>query len=149
MGGLLTLNLPFERTKERNMYRNTLIQLESTVRAYQAAEDELKQSVRKTIRDLRERREQLIIQFGAVSLAERRVRNNDLLLQAGRSEMRDVLDAQAALLSAQNSLYSAIRGYRVNELQLLKELGVLDVAVEGAWNAPDLSELALWADAQP
>lgn len=149
LGGLLKLDLPFERTKERNVYRNTLIQLEATVRAYQESEDALKQSVRKAIRDIRERREQLIIQFGAVSLAERRVSNNDLLLRAGRAEMRDVLEAQAALLSAQNSLYSAIRGYRVNELELLKELGLLDVTVEGVWEAPDINTLALWEDAQP
>lgn len=149
LGGLLTLNLPFERTKERNVYRNTLIQLEAAVRTFQAEEDKLKQSIRKAIRDLRERREQLIIQFGAVSLAERRVANNDLLLQAGRAEMRDVLDAQAALLSAQNALFSAIRGYRVNELELLKELGLLDVTVEGAWRAPDLDSLALWAEVRP
>ncbi len=143
-GGLLKLDLPFDRTSERNTYRNTLLQLEAAVRAYQNAEDELKQSVRGVIRELREKRERLVVQFRAVSLAERRVSNNDLLLQAGRSEMRDVLDAQAALLSAQNALYSVIRGYRVNELQLMKELGVLDVTIEGTWQETDLDAMGLW-----
>ncbi len=144
-GGVLNLDLPFDRTRERNTYRNSLLKLEDTVRAYQAAEDGLKQSVRSTIRGLLEKRERLVIQFLAVSLAERRVSNNDLLLQAGRAEMRDVLDAQAALLSAQNSLYSAIRGYRVNELELMKEVGVLDVTLDGAWQETDLDAMRLWA----
>ncbi len=144
-GGLLKLNLPFDRTSERNTYRNTLLQLEAAVRAYQNAEDGLKQSVRGVIRELREKRERLAVQFRAVSLAERRVSNNDLLLQAGRAEMRDVLDAQAALLSAQNALYSVIRGYRVNELQLMKELGVLDVTIDGTWQETDLDAMGLWA----
>lgn len=141
--GVLKVDLPLERTRERNTYRNSLIQLEGTVRSYQAAEDLLKQSVRSAVRSLRETREQLKIQFLAVSLAERRVRNNDLLLQAGRAEMRDVLDAQAALLSAQNSLFSAIKGYRVNELNLQKELGVLDVSIDGVWTESDLDDLKL------
>lgn len=143
-GGVLKLDLPFDRTHERNTYRNSLLQLEDAVRAYQAAEDGLKQSVRNTIRELRDKRERLVIQFLAVSLAERRVSNNDLLLRAGRAEMRDVLDAQAALLAAQNSLYASIRGYRVNELELMKELGILDVTIDGAWQGTDLDAMGLW-----
>lgn len=143
-GGLLSIDLPFERTAERNAYRNSLIKLEAAVRDYQAAEDALKESVRTAIRSLRETREQLKIQFLAVSLAERRVRNNDLLLQAGRAEMRDVLEAQAALLSAQNALFGAIRSYRVKELELQKELGLLEVTLDGVWREPDMQALGVW-----
>ena len=145
-GSTLSIDLPFERTAERNAYRGSLIQLEGAVRAYQAAEDALKESVRAAIRSLRETREQLKIQYLAVSLAERRVRNNDLLLQAGRAEMRDVLEAQAALLSAQNALFSAIRSYRVRELELQKELGLLEVTIDGVWREPDMRALGVWGE---
>ena len=145
-GSTLSIDLPFERTAERNAYRGSLIQLEGAVRAYQAAEDALKESVRAAIRSLRETREQLKIQYLAVSLAERRVRNNDLLLQAGRAEMRDVLEAQAALLSAQNALFSAIRSYRVRELELQKELGLLEVTIDGVWREPDMRALGVWCE---
>ena len=145
-GSTLSIDLPFERTAERNAYRGSLIQLEGAVRAYQAAEDALKESVRAAIRSLRETREQLKIQYLAVSLAERRVRNNDLLLQAGRAEMRDVLEAQAALLSAQNALFSAIRSYRVKELELQKELGLLEVTIDGVWREPDMQALGVWGE---
>ena len=145
-GSTLSIDLPFERTAERNAYRGSLIQLEGAVRAYQAAEDALKESVRAAIRSLRETREQLKIQYLAVSLAERRVRNNDLLLQAGRAEMRDVLEAQAALLSAQNALFSAIRSYRVRELELQKELGLLEVTIDGVWREPAMQALVVWGE---
>lgn len=145
LGSALNIDLPFERTAERNAYRNSLVQLEGAVRAYQAAEDALKESVRGAIRSLRETREQLRIQYLAVELAERRVRNNDLLLQAGRAEMRDVLDAQAALLTAQNALFSAIKNYRIRELELQKVLGLLDVAIDGVWTEPDMAALGVWS----
>lgn len=148
LSGALTINLPFERTAERNAYRTSLIRLEAAVRAYQAQEDALKEGVRAAIRALRETREQLKIQYSAVSLAERRVRNQDLLLQAGRAEMRDVLDAQSALLSAQNALFRAIRNYRVRELELQKELGLLDVTIDGVWQEPDLLALNVLSDAE-
>ncbi len=143
LGGLLNIDLPFERRSERDAYRSSLINLESAVRSYQAAEDSLKEAVRRNVRQLREKREQLKIQYTAVSLAERRVANNDLLLQAGRAEMRDVLEAQAALVSAQNSLFGAIKGYRDNEMQLLKELGLLDVTVDGVWKEGSLDDYGL------
>ena len=140
----LRVSLPLHRTAERNSYRKALIALEASVRSYQDAEDAMKLAVREAVRELLLKREQLKIQFLAVSLAERRVKTNDLLLQAGRAEMRDVLDAQAALLTEQNALFSALRGYRVKEWELQKELGTLDVTIDGAWRESDLDTLGFW-----
>jgi outer membrane protein TolC len=139
-GALLNVNLPIERTSERNRYRNSLISLEKAVRSFQAAEDQLKQDVRSKLRDMLENRERLVIQIQAVQLAERRVRSTDMQLQAGRAELRDVLEAQSALTSAQNSLYSAAVSYRINELELQRDLGVLQVSAEGLWKELDLRE---------
>lgn len=138
--GLLRLDLPFERTAERNRYRSSLIALERSVRAYQALEDSVKQDVYGGLRDLLEHREGVMIQQQAVKLAERRVRSTDLLLQAGRAEQRDVLEAQSALLSAQNSLYSAVVAYRLDELSFQRTLGVLEVSEAGVWKELDLRE---------
>lgn len=138
--GLLRLDLPFERTAERNRYRASLIALERSVRSYQALEDSVKQDVYGGLRDLLEHREGVMIQQQAVKLAERRVRSTDLLLQAGRAEQRDVLEAQSALLSAQNSLYSAVVAYRLDELSFQRTLGVLEVSESGVWKELDLRE---------
>ncbi len=135
----LNIDLPFERTRERNNYRNSLISLEKAVRSFQGYEDGIKQSVRAKLRNLQSNRSSVVIQWQAVTLAERRVKSTDLLLKAGRAEIRDVLEAQNALLSAQNSLNSAIVSYRTNELEFQRELGVLAVDVDGRWQELDLS----------
>jgi outer membrane protein TolC len=80
-----------------------------------------------------ESRESLRIQAQAVALAQRRVDSTSLLLKLGRAEIRDVLEAQQALLSAQNALTSALVNYRVSELLLQSNLGLLEVDETGLW----------------
>ncbi|HEX2973527.1 MAG TPA: TolC family protein [Tepidisphaeraceae bacterium] len=129
----LDLDLPLERTREQNAYRASLISLERAVRAVQAMEDDIKLSVRNQLRSLLQNRESLRTQVKAVAIAQRRVSQQDMLLLAGRAVMRDVLDAQAALVSAQNALTSALVSYRRAELQLQRDMGLLEVNNEGLW----------------
>jgi len=130
---LLTLDLPIERTEERNEYRLRLLDLQRAVRDLQELEDSVKLDVRNRLRSLLEARESLQIQTKAVKLAEKRVRSTDLFLQAGRAQIRDVLDAQEDLLSAQNSLTAAAVNYRIAELELQRDLGQLEVDANGLW----------------
>lgn len=129
--GLLTLDLPLERTAERNAYRDSLIVLEESVRDVQALEDQIKIDVRNGLRSLLQSRESLQIQTQAVTVAERRVKSTDLLLQAGRAQIRDVLEAQEALISAQNALTSALVTYRISELELQRDMGTLEIDDRG------------------
>ena len=131
--GTLKVDLALERTEERNAYRSALIALEGAVRDWQRAEDGLKATVREDMRALLQTREQLRIQSRAVELAARRVRNQDLLLEAGRADMTDLLDAQAALLAAQNALDRAITDHRAQELSLRRDIGALDATADGVW----------------
>lgn len=129
----LTVDLPLERTRERNVYRESLISLERVVRDLQNLEDSIKADVRANLRTLLESRESLRIQVQSVRLAERRVSSTDLFLQAGRAQIRDVLEAQEALVSAQNALTAAVVNYRIAELQLQRDLGLLEVDENGLW----------------
>ncbi len=131
--GLVTLDLPFERTAERNAYRNGFIALERAVREVQKLEDEIKISIRNKLRDLLESRESLMIQARSVKLARKRVRSTNMFLEAGRAQIRDLLEAQEALLSAQNSLTSATINYRIAELELQRDMGVLRINEKGLW----------------
>lgn len=130
---LLTLDLPLERTEERDAYRASLVALERAVRDLQAFEDDVKFDVRSALRDLVQAREALTIESQAVALAQRRVESTDLFLQAGRAEIRDVLEAQEDLVDAQNALTSALVEYRILELQLQRDMGVLNVDENGLW----------------
>jgi outer membrane protein TolC len=131
---LLTLDLPVERTRERNDYRNSLIDLERATRSVQSLEDQIKLSIRNELRTLLETRESVKIQAQSVVVAEKRVRSSRLFLEAGRAQIRDLLDAQDSLLSAQNSLTRAVVDYRIGELDLQRDLGLLDVNEQGLWH---------------
>lgn len=135
------LDLPWEKTSERNAYRNALISLERQVRSLQELEDSIKLQIRNSLRSLRQARESYQIQVVAVELAERRVRSTDLFLQAGRAEIRDVLEAQESLISAQNALTAALVNYRVAELELQRDMGLLTVNQEGLWREYDPTQI--------
>ncbi len=130
---LLGIDLPIERTAERNSYRNSLIAYEQTVRRLQEVEDLVKLEVRNVLRSLLEARESIKIQAESVRVAQRRVDSTNLFLQAGRAEIRDLLEAQNALNSAQDALTSAVVNYRIGELRLQRDLGVLQVNSDGLW----------------
>ena len=130
---LLTLNLPLDRTQESIDYRNSLIDLEQAVRNVQTTEDSIKTEVRNTLRDLLEARENMYIQAKAVSVAQKRVKSVNMFLDAGRAQIRDLLEAQDALLSAQNSLTAAVVNYRIAELAIQRDTGVLEVDEKGLW----------------
>lgn len=134
---LLTVDLPLERTAERNAYRLSLIGFEQAIRNLQELEDEIKLAVRNRLSELLEARETLQIQALAVAVAQRRVDRETLLMEAGRAEVRDLLEAQDALVSAQNTLTAALVSYRVGELALQRDLGVLAVNEKGLWQEFD------------
>lgn len=129
--GLLTLDLPLERTAERVAYRKSLLSLERSGRAYEELEDQVKVGVRTALRSLLESRGAVRVQAQAVALAERRVKSTNLLLQAGRAQIRELLDSQEDLLSAQNALTSAVINYRLGELELQRDMGVLEISEDG------------------
>jgi outer membrane protein TolC len=128
---LLTLDLPFNRTAERIAYRKSFIALDERKRAAEELEDQIKLDIRNAFRTLRIAHENLRIQSEAVRLAERRVDSTDMLLQAGRAEIRDVLDAQESLIGAQNALTDAVVSRRIAELEFQRDLDVLDVSTDG------------------
>jgi outer membrane protein TolC len=131
LSALLTIDLPFERTSERNAYRNSYIALEQAVRDLQSLEDDIKLSVRQNLNQMQAARESVAIQTRAVSVAQNRAKSTDMFFEAGRSELRDLLEAQEALLTARNSLTSAVVQYRTAELQFQRDTGILKIDDRG------------------
>ncbi len=130
---ILTLDLPLERTAERNLYRDSLISMENSIRSLQSLEDSVKLAIRNRLRALSESRENLKIQAQSVTLADKRVQSSNLLLELGRAQIRDLLEAEKALLKAKNNLTSKVISYRVAELELQQDLGLLQVNNQGLW----------------
>jgi len=130
---LLTLDLPLERTAERNAYRNSFIALERAVREVQKLEDRIKLNIRKQLRDMLESRERFTIQAKSMQVAEKRVKSVTLFLEAGRAQIRDLTDAQEDLLEAQNGLTQAVVDYRLAELEFQRDTGLLKIDEKGLW----------------
>ena len=53
-----------------------------------------------------------------------RVAATDLFMQSGRSSMRDILEAESALLTARNALCSAVIDWRMSDLSLRNAMGI-------------------------
>ncbi len=129
----LKFSAPWDRRKERNAYRKALIALEQSRRALEEDEDAVKNEVRAGYRDLVAARALYENKVEAFKVAQKRVESNDLFMQSGRSSMRDILEAESALLTAQNALCSAVVEWRMCDLSLRTAMGILAVGDDGAW----------------
>jgi outer membrane protein TolC len=122
----LRLDLPLDRLAERNDYRTALITLDQRTRQYEELRDNIVEEILRGLRTLEEARNRHVIQSRSVALAERRVESTTLLIEAGRAEMRDLLEAQQALVRAQNALASTFVNYRIAALELWRDMETLE-----------------------
>jgi outer membrane protein TolC len=137
----LELNLPFDRLSERNTYRATLVSFEAELRNLTLTLDNLKDGIQSGLRTLDQRRQNYEIQKNALELANRRVRSTTLLLEAGRAEVRDLVDSQDAQISTQTAVIAAQVDYQQARLELLLQIGALDSSVGKFWLRDQLATL--------
>ncbi|MHC4535871.1 MAG: TolC family protein [Planctomycetota bacterium] len=130
-------DLPFSRVAERNDYRRALITLEQQIREYENDEDNIELDMRAAIRDLKTKAEQYRIQQMALVLAQRRKNTQEMLLSIGQGETRLLLEAEGAILSAQNSVTSALVAHAVAKLGFYRDVGILQVKPDGMWEAQE------------
>ncbi len=127
----LDIDMPWDRLRERNVYRARLITVEATQRALDEGADSIRLELRDQLRLLEVSRESIEIQTQAVGLAERRVESAELNLEAGRSDTRTVLDAQESLVAASNAATNARTEFILNGLGLYRDMELLDVGEAG------------------
>jgi len=89
--------------------------------------------VRQAYRDLEEAAQRHRIQKNSLELAEKRVESTGLLLQAGESTTRDLLESQDALLDAQNNVTAALVSHVIAKLSFFRDIGILQVMPDGMW----------------
>ena len=120
----IRFSAPWDRRKERNAYRKALIALEQSRRTLEEDSDAVKNEVRTGYRELVAARALYENKVEAFKVAQKRVESNDLFMQSGRSSMRDILEAESALLTAQNALCSAVVEWRMCDLSLQTAMGL-------------------------
>ncbi len=129
----LDVNPVFDRKSQRNAYRNALIAYDQSARSLEGFTDQVKLDVRQAWRNLQQAQVSYQIQEIGVQLNERRVREQELLFQAGRGSAIDQVDAQNALISAQNDLTAALVRHTIARLSFWRDMGILYIKEDGQW----------------
>ncbi len=143
----LDLDLPWERTAERNAFRESLVVAERALRDVQAATDTITRDIRDELRNVRQTRETYEIQARSVELAERRVESAQLSFDAGRATTRDLLEAREDLLDAQNAATQALVSHYLSLLALFRDMEILVVDESGL--SVDADALAILNEVTP
>ena len=129
----IKFSMPWDRRRERNQYRQALVARDQALRGYAEDEDGVKNEVRAGYRDLVAKRMLYGNKVEAYKTACMRVEANDLFMQSGRSSMRDILEAESALLSARNALCSAVIDWWTSDLELRCATGGFEIRRDGTW----------------
>ncbi len=146
-GAGLRLDLPIERTAERNAYRTAIIRLEQAIRDAQQAEDFVKLDIANALRRLQTAAQSVRIQYEAIRVAQRRLDAANELVELGRGNTRDITEAEDDLTDAQDDFTQSLVDYRLAELELQRDTGVLQVTAEGLLEEVDLFDLPSAGDA--
>ena len=126
-------DLPFDQVSERNDYRKALISMQSAQRGYEEEIENIKLAVRQAYRNLIETAQSYEIQKIGVRLAERRVQEQQLLMEFGRGTVETLLAAEDDLVSAQNSLTDSLVRHLNAKLSFFRDIGILAVKPDGMW----------------
>lgn len=129
----LELDLNLDKKAERNQYRKALIALDQAKRNYQESRDITAMQVRTAFRKLTEAANVRDIQLKSLDLAANRLKKTSILLQYGRSNTRDILDAQEDLFKAKNAASEALVEFTVATLEFYRDAGVMEIKEDGMW----------------
>src|SRR5205823_3505780 len=143
----LTFNgeLPLVRRAERNAYRSALIGYQRGRRNLMAFEDNIANDVRADIRELRTIAELYRFQQRLIELGYSQVDNAQAILLAppapgaqtdagGAAALTlQVLNAQQALLNAQNTLYTIWVNYLISRMTFYLDLELMQLDERGLW----------------
>jgi outer membrane protein TolC len=129
----LDVGLPLERRAERNRYRAALITEARSHRELELAEDNVSLQVRDAWRRLDQAKRNYEISLLEVELSERRVEEQELRMELGLVTAINLVDAQNALIRAQNRLTAALVNHTITRLSFWRDMGILYIKKDGQW----------------
>lgn len=131
----MDVELPLDRKAQRNDYRRALINLERLRRDREQIENDIREQVRRAYLNMEEAQQSYEIQLQSLELARRRVDNVRMLLEAGRSgvNIRDQLEADAALRDAQNAVTRILIDHTLARLEFYYATELLEIDEQGMW----------------
>lgn len=128
----ISFDLPIDNLDDRNVYRRSVIELQSAIRSTEQLNDRITADLSDRLRQTRSAKDRYEIQRVNVEINKRRVRNAALQLESGRSrDTFSVLRAQASLLDSQNRTSSALLEFALARLNLYRDLELLEFTPQG------------------
>ena len=155
MRASVRFDAPLTRLLERNNYRQQLIDYQRARRGLIAFDDGLSQTLRQRLRDLAQLRANLEIQRRAVVIAIRRVDFTRSELNKplpppvpgeppptfGPTAVQNLLSALSDLGDVQNNFMSVWLNYYSERMQLMRDLGLMELDECGRWVDNPLPEV--------
>ncbi len=140
----LAWDSPITRLQERNNYRQILIEFSRAKRSYYQYEDGVWNSMRSTLRAIRQNQLSFEIQRFAVQTATQQISINEDLRSisetlgtvSGPTAARDATTALRALLTTQNQLIGIFVNYEALRRGLDLNLGTMELDADGLWIDP-------------
>ena len=135
---------PLTRMQERNQYRQVLIEYQQAKRAYYRFEDNVWQTLRSQLRNIRYNQYNFELQRYAVRIAAQQITINEdlrqiresLSLASGPTAARDSVSALQDLLNAQNTFLGVWVFYESQRRNLDQDLGTIRVDGNNIWVDP-------------
>jgi outer membrane protein TolC len=132
----ISLDLPLDRLAEQNAYRVSMINIARAERTVELNEDQVAIDVRDSLRRVRQQQYLVGLQRANIDLASRRKEFADIQFKNGEIDNRDYLDAETALLDAQNRFAQSVSALQVATLQFLRDTDQLRVDPRGRLLVP-------------
>ncbi|MCE9634522.1 MAG: TolC family protein [Planctomycetes bacterium] len=132
-GAGLSLEIPFDRVRERGALRAARIEVSRARRDLSLTEDRVILDVREALRNLRSADSSLKIQEQITASEEKNVKIARLRFEEGTIGNRDLTDALSNLADAQDRLVREKAKTEVARLGLMKAVGTLTIDEDGTW----------------
>ena len=129
----LDIDLGIDQKPRRNLFREVLIGLARAQRNLELQADQIELQIRDSWRELEQGRRNYEISEISVSLAQRRVEEQDLLAELGRARAQDQVDAQNDLVNSKNQRTQALVQHTIARLQFWNNMGILYIKDNGQW----------------
>ena len=142
----LRLDAPITRVRERNQYRDTLIDYQKARRSYIRFVDRIKRQLRSHVRNLRQSKESLELQRRQFVINVRQFDYSRLALREppppagpgqlavqvlGATTARNLLDSLQGLLTSQNNVMNVWVQYQTTLQQLYRDMEILELDEKG------------------
>ncbi len=129
----VSMALPLDKRNERDKLRRQRILLDEAHRALDEKTDTIKVAIIDSFRKLKLQEETVRMQKEVVRISTLNVRATQMRFETGKVDNSSVVSAQQALLNARNAYIVALATYEQERVQLLMDIGLLDVAADGTF----------------